>query len=1279
MLSIFAVFMLFLVLFVLMCRTKLFKESAVGIWLRWKVLNPMAQILVIVFFGYLVVFAAVKPPVEPPAIPPLGLELTPVLVESQISGSTATASKTKSKDTPSILADNGYKRLSENGGSFISRTVTNTALPWLVMPSNAVVYSGWTNYGIAEDTFWVCKTNPAASWDFIYADTLVDGAHVSSSGTLSFGDPKGSPTPHEMPDGTGIDFLAPFHSTLSMIPPNGRVWHHTTDSNSVRFTWQNFLVGRDTNNAISFQAELFMNGDYTFRYAFPLHFLSFTNNFVIGAQFGGVGETFAMNNYSNLADGLDIIWDLPDSQVDTDGDGTYDIVELYYGFDPKAYTPEDWDNDGLSNNFEYYYTNSVSTNGLERLNARLFDSDGDKLPDLFEVTYTNFNPLVAHSTTSETLTGNPDNDGLNNAEEMVYGTNPFLPNGIPSVDTNIYPDIVNCTLELSTTDDDNDYMLLVMGESTNILLTADGGQSDNYILPLCSTNQPLNVKLSRNLEVQSNDSPVLSDVTARVYSMDPWIITCYGDVYPGYRPPLPYSLNSGITRNSGGEESGGAVTFHIPTMTVDIVSSYSSSYYYYIMCGCNNLSDALNVTALVRIEREDGLIGIPYIFNATPITCTASGTGTLFQQDSDEDTINFGSTIIDFYSVYEYADFTLDMGVDNLENFDSDGNYNYNISVEATEEKLGTCSDNVDVPVDIKLSHGSWSIESMLNPSNVINILNSTNASVGIDFHHSECADYFLYGTLYITPDGNMDIFTLDDISREIDIYGDYSTSESFEVIGCSENVNDIIVDIWFYGYEYEYFFESHSLTTCGLIASNINNTAEMYDGLGDADNDGTNNVNDLNNAGEFIEILIKTHESATNAFFRLEFDEDDIAIWTEDSNAMITRTNSYIPNGNLIQAHHNYSYNDLFSDEAERTFYVQGLEAGEHDIDVVYVLDNTDLWTNDLSVTFVKTDMTAYRPQTEYAGYGEPFQRHEIPDDLEEDPGAGIRVNGDTETGASENDLIEVELKIESYPVPSGLTYVLKRNNTNIKVWDSRSMGNAILDSETEATVTFSSYTKTVWVENPAGGTADLEFIARVGSVDVDSDKIHFYPFTSIVVLFEGEGGNPADPPVPGLKGMGISVIALNLYTNGYDVHNYVDSPTVDAYNEILNAVSNRCVEQIALIGYSHGGGTVYDISEELSNSSLNYTLRCTAYIDAIKQPFTSFFSEDRRPENSLFHVNYFQGGIIPHGVLTSPSNSCYQVNLDSNGNNESHLTIDDNLGVQVGIINKLKLWMEK
>jgi len=72
---------------------------------------------------------------------------------------------------------------------------------------------------------------------------------------------------------------------------------------------------------------------------------------------------------------------------------------------------------------------------------------------------------------------------------------------------------------------------------------------------------------------------------------------------------------------------------------------------------------------------------------------------------------------------------------------------------------------------------------------------------------------------------------------------------------------------------------------------------------------------------------LIKTHDSATSAYFRLDFDESKIKLWTIDS-VMTTRTNSYIPNGNLIQPYHNYSYNNLFPEGAERTFYVQGLES---------------------------------------------------------------------------------------------------------------------------------------------------------------------------------------------------------------------------------------------------------------------------------------------------------------------------------------------------------------
>lgn len=322
---------------------------------------------------------------------------------------------------------------------------------------------------------------------------------------------------------------------------------------------------------------------------------------------------------------------------------------------------------------------------------------------------------------------------------------------------------------------------------------------------------------------------------------------------------------------------------------------------------------------------------------------------------------------------------------------------------------------------------------------------------------------------------------------------------------------------------------------------------------------------------------------------------------------------------------------------------------------------------------------MTAYRPTTEGPAYGIPFDKHEVPEDLEETPGAGIRVNGDTE--ANENDLIEVELKAEPYPTPSGLTYVLKRQNSNIKVWDSQTMGTAILDSGTEATITFSAATKTVWVENPSGGSADLELIARSGTTDICSDKVHFYPFTSVVVLFEGEFGVPSDPP-----GSGISTLALAAYTNGYDVHLY-DEPDIfqspndedRAFAEIDSAVENRGVTAVAVIGYSHGGGSAYRISDRMDDDATVFNLAFTAYIDAITQPLANITAEDRRPVGSTFHVNYYQvaqwndAPLFLDGTPSTPAGAGFEDNVDDPTVTESHTTIDDAQVVQDGIRTRL------
>jgi hypothetical protein len=105
--------------------------------------------------------------------------------------------------------------------------------------------------------------------------------------------------------------------------------------------------------------------------------------------------------------------------IDTDSDGLPDAWEVAYGLDHTSATGNDGasgdpDNDGLTNAQEY----ARSTNPL------VADSDGDLLPDGWEVQY----GLNAVSAAGENgAAGDPDGDGLSNAQEAAADTNPANP------------------------------------------------------------------------------------------------------------------------------------------------------------------------------------------------------------------------------------------------------------------------------------------------------------------------------------------------------------------------------------------------------------------------------------------------------------------------------------------------------------------------------------------------------------------------------------------------------------------------------------------------------------------------------------------------------------------------------------------------------------------------------------------------------------------------------------------------------------------------------------
>ena len=342
--------------------------------------------------------------------------------------------------------------------------------------------------------------------------------------------------------------------------------------------------------------------------------------------------------------------------------------------------------------------------------------------------------------------------------------------------------------------------------------------------------------------------------------------------------------------------------------------------------------------------------------------------------------------------------------------------------------------------------------------------------------------------------------------------------------------------------------------------------------------------------------------------------------------------------------------------------------------------------------------DMAAYRPQSE--SYGNPFQRKAIPENEELIPGAGIRVNGDDddgstvpdsdETGVSgENDLVEVVLSVDPPVPPSGYEYVLTRSNPNIRAWDGPDKNGEILGPGDSAVLTFAGSTRTVWVENPDGGAADLELAAREtpGGQVTASDQVHFFPFSSIVIALGGESQVPDDPPLePSNHGM--FVLAITLYTMGYDVHMY-DEDVVNAagagaaYNEVVSAVRNRGITSVAIYGYSHGGGSTNDLARRLDDNRGaigTFSIDYTAYVDGIDNDSDiDIGTETELPPSTGYHANYYEhpgcglfqlcGGPIAGADLN------LNVNTTPWGASLTHFTIDDAVEVLQGILGQLTL----
>jgi hypothetical protein len=331
-----------------------------------------------------------------------------------------------------------------------------------------------------------------------------------------------------------------------------------------------------------------------------------------------------------------------------------------------------------------------------------------------------------------------------------------------------------------------------------------------------------------------------------------------------------------------------------------------------------------------------------------------------------------------------------------------------------------------------------------------------------------------------------------------------------------------------------------------------------------------------------------------------------------------------------------------------------------------------------------VSFGVTAYRPVTGGAS-GAAFLRRAIPESEELAPGAGIRVNGDDDDAdgladrddaavSSENDLIEVVLTADPPVPPAGYEYALSRSGTGIRVWGAQTKGTELL-AGLSAVITFAATTRTVWVENPTGVSADLELVARAtaGGQVTASDRVHFRPFTSVVIALGGEGQVPADPPLEPAN-HGTFQLAITLEQKGYDVHMY-DEDVVPAnglgaaYNEVVNAVKNRSVTGVAVYGYSHGGGSTNDLVRRLDADRAAigaFSIDFTAYVDGIDNDSDiDIDPETALPPTTAFHANYYEhpgcGFLQLCGAPVAGANINVNVTATPWGSSLTHFTIDD------------------
>jgi hypothetical protein len=117
-------------------------------------------------------------------------------------------------------------------------------------------------------------------------------------------------------------------------------------------------------------------------------------------------------------------------------------------------------------------------------------------------------------------------------------------------------------------------------------------------------------------------------------------------------------------------------------------------------------------------------------------------------------------------------------------------------------------------------------------------------------------------------------------------------------------------------------------------------------------------------------------------------------------------------------------------------------------------------------------------------------------------------------------------------------------------------------------------------------------------------------------------------------------------------------------------------------MFGFSHGGGSIYDLANLLDQNRASigaFTIVYTAYIDGLENDSSADLdSEVRLPPTTAFHVNYYQRNFFSFGIW---GNSVPGADIDVNvtqqpwGGGILHFTITLSPEVQAGLMDPLRV----